>query len=382
MVAFFHHEWQEPAFILYTGLLFGLPLAVTSFNRWSRFCESMARRLLGVMVIMYFDDLHLTDKKEAQGTGQRSVNQLNELLGTPFAPDKKQALSSTGDFLGLEHDLSQAHSQGLVYFWARDRICQKLGDLIKSARHEGRLKPGTAAKIYGIASFFEQGFWGRVGRGGLESLKERQYDRAVDLTPPIQSAFDVLDAIMSIRPQRTLDVYPREAERFAAASDAALELPGQGTGGFHLVGINTPSLERFSYVAHIPPDVYHLWEPGDHKIAQLELLMVIYALFARPWRGVWWIDNTAALMALLKGTSNNPDLARMSQVIHLTLFAYRSWFYWEWIPSKSNWADAISRDGASDTWFRRRGFQLDVAFCPTPVWTLPFPALLRVAAFM
>ena len=45
VVVWFHQEWQEPAYQVYAGLLFGLPLAVTSFNRFSRFVEALARRL-------------------------------------------------------------------------------------------------------------------------------------------------------------------------------------------------------------------------------------------------------------------------------------------------------------------------------------------------
>ena len=35
-----------PSYQLYSGLLFGLPLAVTSFNRLSRLLESLCRRLV------------------------------------------------------------------------------------------------------------------------------------------------------------------------------------------------------------------------------------------------------------------------------------------------------------------------------------------------
>ena len=57
--------------------------------------------------------------------------------------------------------------------------------------------------------------------------------------------------------------------------------------------------QREAFVSIIPPLVCHLWEPGDKKIAQLELLQVLYALFSRPSafrgrRGLWFIDNTAA----------------------------------------------------------------------------------------
>ena len=60
VVIFWHDEWQEPAFQVYSSLLFGLPLAVTPFNRYSRFAEALGRRL------------------------QRSFGMLKELLGKPF----------------------------------------------------------------------------------------------------------------------------------------------------------------------------------------------------------------------------------------------------------------------------------------------------------
>ena len=61
VVTFWHQDWQAPAFQIYYGLLFGLPLAVTSFNRFSRSVEACGRRLLLVLVSMYFDDACITD---------------------------------------------------------------------------------------------------------------------------------------------------------------------------------------------------------------------------------------------------------------------------------------------------------------------------------
>ena len=55
-------------------------------------------------------------------------------------------------------------------------------------------------------------------------------------------------------------------------------------------------------MAEIGPEVYSCFVPADHKIAQLELAMVLYALAARAqsfrdWRGFWYIDHIAALMS-------------------------------------------------------------------------------------
>ena len=63
VVVWWHELWGEPAYQLYSGLLFGLPLAVTSFNRYSRLVEALGRRLLFLLVSLYFDDAHISDWK-------------------------------------------------------------------------------------------------------------------------------------------------------------------------------------------------------------------------------------------------------------------------------------------------------------------------------
>ena len=91
-----------------------------------------------------------------------------------------------------------------------------------------------------------------------------------------------------------------------------------------------PPLEetRESLVADIPAAIYNKWGPGDKKIPQLELAMVLYGLAARAAsfrgrRGTWYIDNVAALMALIRGRSENQDLEEMSGKIH-SIYALRA----------------------------------------------------------
>ena len=121
LVVWWHHEWNAPAFQIYAGLLFGLPLAVTSFNRYSRFAEASSRRVALTVASSYFDDFNIVDWSSSKGSGQWAVGAINGLLGASFADEKRQAMSSRGTFLGLDHDLSYALSEGYVTFGARDR---------------------------------------------------------------------------------------------------------------------------------------------------------------------------------------------------------------------------------------------------------------------
>ena len=54
----------------------------------------------------------------------------------------------------------------------------------------------------------------------------------------------------------------------------------------------------------------------------------------------------------------------MSRLIHVTLFALKAGFFWEWVPSKANWSDEISRDGLQATWHKRHGFTTHFAVFP------------------
>ena len=244
-----------------------------------------------------------------------------------------------------------------------------------TAERTGVLPPGVASKLYGVLNFLEQGMYGRVGTGGLQALKARQTEKVVELTGALRQSMEVIRAVLAMRPRRRVEVFPSEHCRFVAASDAAEDVPGEGAGGFLLVWRSgLPSREAF--VAEVSVSVYSLFTPGDHKIAQLELSMVLYALTARPSRfrgarGVWYIDNVAALMCLIRGRSDSPDLERMANLIHVALFALQTWIYWEWIPSKSNWSDSISRLGWRDPWHRMHHFKCFPAYFPASLWRLP-----------
>ena len=148
VVCFWRHEWQEPAFQPYAGLLYGLPLAVTSFIRYSRLVEALGRRLVMALVSLYFDDTTIRDWGSSRGT--------------PFADAKRQPMSSASDFLGLSHDVSQALSHGLVRFWPRARFVEKIEAMLSEAESGDCLHPGQASKLYGILNFSNKASMARL----------------------------------------------------------------------------------------------------------------------------------------------------------------------------------------------------------------------------
>ena len=175
--------------------------------------------------------------------------------------------------------------------------------------------------------------------------------------------------------------------RILVASDAPYE-NGKGTAGF-LAVLNPvkPNEVRVGRVIEIPFEIYHMW--GDRKtyIAQLELLAVFVAMveladLVRRSHGLWCIDNIAALMALVKGTSGVPSMDQLTKAIHLGAFALEAQAYYEYVESKANWSDEISRLGIKGRWAADNKFVIQ--HCSVAIFLLQLPciAIVKVFAFL
>ena len=116
----------------------------------------------------------------------------------------------------------------------------------------------------------------------------------------------------------------------------------------------------------------------------MELSAVLVALtevagLVRGTSSIWFIDNFVALMALVKGSSGFHSLDQMAQLVHLACFAIRSVLYFEYVESKANWSDEISREGAQGTWAPGNAFS--VGECGVIVELLTPPSLAVVKIF-
>ena len=84
-------------------------------------------------------------------------------------------------------------------------------------------------------------------------------------------------------------------------------------------------------------------------ISQVELVAAIAVYYTLPAlladrAVIHFIDNFAALSALVHGYASKPDLARLVNLFHAQVAALRCLFYGDWVPSKANPADVPTRD--------------------------------------
>jgi hypothetical protein len=265
-------------------------------------------------------------------------------------------------------------------------LTEKVSHIIKVARDIG-LHSGAASKLYGVANFLETGMFGRVGRAGLQAIKARQYESGVEVSRPLEEAFQLIHDLLRLQPRRVHLLSPCTAQRVLVAADASYE-KDRGRAGFLMIANpGTPEEVRLARVLAIPRELYAAWGVQHTYIAQLELLvllavMVEGARYIRDSRGLWYTDNTAALSALVRGTSRSDSLDLMARFVHTACFAMRATPYYEYVESAANWADEISRIGLTGSWAPKRQFSLGVCTFVPQLLKMPPAALATVFAFL
>ena len=174
--------------------------------------------------------------------------------------------------------------------------------------------------------------------------------------------------------------------KILVASDAAYE---NGRSSADFLAVLNPGKQdevRVGRVIDIPPEIYHLWGDRETYIAQSELLAVFVAMvelagLIRHRHGLWCIDNIAALMALVKGTSKVLSFGQMTKATHLGAFAIEAQAYYEYVESKGNWADEIGRLGIKGRWAKDKHFVVHHCSVATLLLHLPCIAIAKVLLF-
>ena len=110
--------------------------------------------------------------------------------------------------------------------------------------------------------------------------------------------------------------------------------------------------------------------------------LVKFAPVLLGMRSVWFIDNIAALISLVRGRSISDDPDSMSLINHCAPFALRTWVHFRWVKSASNWSDDTSRTGLGDPWHRAHCFAASQCNAMPRILRLPFRPAIRFFEFL
>ena len=77
-----------------------------------------------------------------------------------------------------------------------------------------------------------------------------------------------------------------------------------------------------------------------------------------------FVDDEAAASSIIRGAPRCEDVGDIVQSLHWLLLKYSIRLWVEWIDSKSNPSDGLSRDGLDDSWTLQQGWSLDWGSLP------------------
>ena len=92
---------------------------------------------------------------------------------------------------------------------------------------------------------------------------------------------------------------------------------------------------------------------------------------------VWFVENTSALLATIRGSSRNVIVSRAVAAAAFLCFHFNCNIWYEFVDSESNWSDGLSRKGAADDFVSRHNFAVSEMRTPTAIWKGPLLELWR-----
>ncbi len=117
-------------------------------------------------------------------------------------------MAEEATFLGVVHDLREAIAEGVVRFKPKNDLLLKVHGMIMEALQVNRLTPGEASKLRGTLGFLVRETWGKVGRGGMSPLIQREFSDSPpwSLSRATEAPFEFHLAVLAMDALRTMQV--------------------------------------------------------------------------------------------------------------------------------------------------------------------------------
>jgi len=327
------------------SLLFGNASSVNHFNRISPVITSMGRRAVLIILACYFDDFHrIAWRCIAEGV-TKNLYRLLGFFGVQMS-DAKMAMSQVcSKFLGICTDATH-FNQGTVEVFVSPPTAEKLTTMAKLALEKSRLTSSEASKICGLATWTDTEASGRPARSIISMVRPREHCTATDLTPELEWALQSLVEITSLSRPRIVHMRTGARSPLIIYTDAAEEQTM--TCGFAITSKHMDNILVGGF--QVPTWATNHWEQRSKQIAMAELIVAPIVALAPELRHIlhgrdviWFIDNTAALSALVRATSAKRDMAKLACLCSTAIASLQARVYWEWVRSKANVADLPSR---------------------------------------
>ena len=241
-------------------------------------------------------------------------------------------------------------------------------------------------KVTGLLIFLVMACFDKIARGGLRPFFDwisehsdpatlwRSKLNPVHLSSSLMVGIDFFMYVIPFLKPRVYQLGIIHQRPIVAYSDAEWTanhpplLPSRGLGGC----VITESLYR-SCSTVTPTDILFSLAPRQTQIIPLELIAAIGLIHTFPSVSegkevIFFIDNQSVCGALTKGISHSRDIQFLSTGFHAMCAKIGCKVWIEWVPSKSNPADILSREHVSEKDIEDKFEDTQYKSMDLPVW--------------
>ena len=263
-------------------------------------------------------------------------------------------MAQSRSFLGAAVDLGFVLPAGVVFIKPKDISRQAVVLDLQEALATGHMTAGQASKTRGRSNWVATNAFGKVGRLGTSVLRDIQYHplpgNRLSLVQLSHLHFH-LQVIERVR-GRALDIIGIRDAPWVVYSDAEFT-PGQvpRIGGI----VFPPGADQtpIGLTSLIPEGQQATWRQRRHQIYLCELaaVPVVLAKYSHLFLHqdiLFFLDNDASVASLVRAGSAEPDAEYVAQLVHCLLIRLHARAWFDWVDTKSNPADGLSRQGLQD----------------------------------
>ena len=309
-----------------------------------------------LLLSAYFDDFKIMALQSLAAQTKLMAIRLCKLFQAEIGHAKSQPMRLCSRFLGVFSDLRWMQQQS-VFLFVAPRTLHSALDIIDSVLTTKTMSSGVASKLPGMVQWVDMEMLGRPCRGALSALIARQHFEHTDVVHErLAMSLTYLKATLCVCASRSYSLEQRVQRPTLIYTDASAEAPCDS--GLRLGAVVLQDGCTYGLSLDVPTCVVDSWRHRSTYIATAELLIAPILTVACPdifsSRDVFsFVDNQSALGSISKAASSADDMSEMALLNSLALATAhcRAWF--EYVPSKLNIADALSREGWSamrDAW--------------------------------
>ena len=333
------------------GLAYGLESAVVTFNRFPQVGIAMARRMCLALTAAYFDDELAVEFINHADVSQKGLRVCFTAMGAQPQASKAFQPAANRHYLGTSIHTGEFLWEGLLRFQPKSGTSHKVCAHLDLALNKHALDRDTAGKLRGDLNWMFSNCAGHVGRFAGPTLSSLQQRSDPGLTPAEEDTLRVLRSIVANAQPRDISICGAPAMPVRIYSDASFE-----DGVLRLGWVVFPNdAQPFGGTCCVPESVLQAWTPRKQQIFPGEsfcglLIPWLHGSQLRHHDILWFIDNEAAVSALIRGASTQEDVHLIAQFSHVLTHALQCRIWYEWVDSASNPSDGLSRAGLHDAW--------------------------------